>query len=65
MLINPNRPVSDFAGLRESFTTYEGDTIEGTTEVDSHGRLIIRFADGTWAFSPIQYDTTATPGAGR
>jgi len=54
LTIEGDRPLSDYAGLPYLFVTYEGDTIEGVTEVDGY-RLIVRFADGRWAFASYQW----------
>jgi hypothetical protein len=52
--IEGDRPLSDYAGQPYLFVTYEGDTIEGVTEVDGY-RLIVRFADGRWAYASTQW----------
>lgn len=61
MRISPDYPTSAYAGIPATHTTYEGDVLEGVTDTDRYGRLVIRFPDGTWAFADFDYDTAATP----
>lgn len=48
-------PMSTYAGRPYLFVTYEGDTIEGVTEVDDAQRLVVRFADGRWAYARTEW----------
>ena len=63
--IDGGRPLTDYVGRPYCFVTYDGDTIEGTTELVNERlphvpvpveRLIVRFADGSWAYALVNFD---------
>ena len=47
------QPLADYAGRPYTHVSWEGEVREGVTEV-SRDRLIVRFADGRWAFAMTQ-----------
>lgn len=49
-------PLSTYAGQPYTHVTYDGEVMHGITEVDGV-RLIVRFADGRWAYCDTQWDT--------
>lgn len=59
ILMDPDRPMSDYVGLAASVITYEGETLTGITEEGSGPgighRLIVRFPDGRWAYADARW----------
>lgn len=55
IVISGEKPMSYYVGRPYSFVTYEGDTIEGTTDVDDSGSLIVQFPSGKWAYARTRW----------